>query len=233
MSLRPTLFAILTAPLLLLFLVACGGDDDNNVTSPTPAGSGSVPPAATSPAGGSGAPAGATPTPAGANAEITAIVSAFSSVRSVRAEVLIETTGAPNQAMTIEAVLPDKYHITTSAAGTADAAFELILIGADSYIKVGPTWTKQSLPGQASALFDFRTISTSVEALQASGVTKAGTANVGGKTCQLYTVTSASGSQEICVADNLPLRIVSQSGGVKTTLTFSDFNANINIVPPI
>jgi hypothetical protein len=232
---------------LLLLAAACssGGDDDD---SSGPAGSSTAAPIATRAAGGNtggstptGGGASTTPAAGGAAGELAGVFNAYSQVRSYRARMELEVPGAPKQEGTMEVVLPDRYKITLSSGVPSAGNIEMIMIGSDLYMKAGPTpWQKLASTGTVPGAPDFRSMTANLQsssldqAVRSGGATKGGTANVSGKTCQLYTFSAAGGSQEMCVADNLPLRIVSTAtGGIKTTMTFSDFNASIQISAPI
>jgi hypothetical protein len=165
--------------------------------------------------------------------DLGAMADSFAKVKSYRATYLLESPGAPAQEGKMEVVAPDKNHMTFGA-------LEIIKIGSDSYYKIGPTWTKTAAAGSNTPGFDADSVGRTMSNLKSSGAVKGATATVNGKTCQLYTFTSGTptagtpaSSYETCIADNLPLRVVSQSGGTKTTITFSDYNANIEIKAPI
>lgn len=218
MSIKRYLILLIGMSLLSVLLLGCSKSKPKSE---------SVQPTATRAAGGQTS-GGAS----GPNSELAGLIDAYAKVKSLRAQIVIETTGTPKLEGTLEMVLPDKFHMTFAAGAVPGAgALEIIVIGSDTYLKIGPTWTKQA--GLGGQPFDAKSVSGAVAGLQPANATKGGTATVSGKTCQLYTTTSATGSQEICVADGLPLRIVSQSSGSKTTLTFSDYNANIDIRAPI
>jgi len=191
----------------------------------------------TTAAGGSGAQATATK-PAGgqsgaSSGELGAVIENFAKVKSFRAKLTIESPGQPKQEATMEVVLPDKFHMTFSG-GSGVPAVEMISIGNDAYLKAGPTWIKQAGAG-GGALFDPGDISGAISDLgEAGGAKKGGTETVDGKRCQVYSYTSGSETTEVCVSsDNLPLRVVTTSGSEKTTIVFTDYNANITIKAPI
>ena len=209
---------ILVAPALLA-LAACGGGSDK-----------SGPPTSLQPTfvinSGPGAVAPAPSGPQASSNELAGITDGFAKVKSYRATMLIESPGAPAQEGKMEVVAPDKQHLILGG-------FEMIKIGNDTYVKIGPSWTKTPSTGAGTPGFDVDGVNKSVGNLKTSGAVKGSTASVNGKTCQLYTSTSPTGSSETCIADGLPLRVVSTSGGAKTTITFSDYNANIEIKAPI
>jgi hypothetical protein len=232
-------FTAFVAIPLFLGLAACSSGDDNTDTPPAPTQASTASTGGGGGTGGAGTQATATPvrtgtTPTtgggggGGSSEVAAVATAYAGVRSYRATVVVEAPGAPAQQIQSEIVLPDRFHITVAGG------LELIIIGGDTYTKLGTTWSRQSIPGTTS-LFDPRTIAQAVQSFTAAGATRGGTTTVGSVNCTLYTFTTAAGSQEVCVgSNNLPVRIVSTAtGGAKTTVTFSDFNANITISPPI
>ena len=223
MSRNRSWFLLALAPALLALSVSCGGSK-KATTSPTAAGGSGAQATATKPAGGqSGASGG----------ELAAVIENFAKVKSFRAKLTMESPGQPKQEATIEVVLPDKFHMTFSGGGGVPAV-EMISIGNDAYIKAGPTWLKQTGAG-GGALFDLSDISGTMDELgDAAGAKKGGTETVEGKRCQVYTYTSGSDTTEVCVSsDNLPLRVVTTSGSEKTTIVFTDYNANITIKAPI
>jgi hypothetical protein len=227
---KHSLWAIMATPLVVLLLGCSGGDEDSDPT-PTMSAGGATQTTATSPAAATG-----TSTPAagggGATNELAGIAGAYAQVRSFRAQMVLEAPGAPAQQASLEVIQPDRQHITYSAGGLGN--IEVILIGTDAYYKVGPApWTRQAVSGINLQLFDPKTINSTVQGLQQAGATRGATATVSGRTCQIYTFTTQGASQELCIADNLPLRIISTAGGVKTTITFSDYNASFQIQPPI
>jgi hypothetical protein len=65
-------------------------------------------------------------------------------------------------------------------------------------------------------------------------VSKGGTDTVNGTKCDLYTYTDTDSSNkvQVCVADNLPVRVV-QSDGESTSTTIFDFKSNVDIKAPI
>jgi outer membrane lipoprotein-sorting protein len=248
LRLKRPLFLI--APVVLsIAAVACGGDSKGGgllVSTVAPQGSGQT--AGSTPAAGGGTATGGAnvqPTkPAatassggntgGSNSELTTLFSNFSKVKSFKATATTAvSSGGGQQTITMEVVTPDKLHFTTSGGSTG--ALEFISIGNDNYIKLNGTWTKQ--PGAGSGkIFDPKSFNDSIQAASADekAVTKGGTDTVNGKKCQIYTnSTPGGGSTEICVADGLPLRVVTKGTSGTTQVIFSDFNANIDIKAPI
>lgn len=214
------------APLFLLIavsallLAACGGGK-KEAAAPTATGAG-------------GAAQATATTPSGAAAtgdDIKKLYENFAKVKSFRATMKVEA-GGQTQEGSMEVVLPDKMHVKMTVAGQQ---VEMIMIGADTYTKFGDNWMKMTLPGMEETAIDVDDLSKDFqEASTSSAAQKGGTDTVNGKRCQVYTITEPSGDKtELCMADGLPLRVVIQSSDSKVTMTFSDFNANIEIKAPI
>jgi outer membrane lipoprotein-sorting protein len=219
--------AFLAGLVLCLFVaIGCGGgskDKSSGGTKQTPASGveSTAQPAQTRPAGA-----------AASDTELAAFISAFTKVKSFKATMTIEAgPGQPKQEGTMEVILPDKYYLKFTGAAASDS-FEIISIGNDLYTKFGPSWTKQS-GGGIGRIFDPKQISDLAAA--SKNYTKGGTDTVNGKKCQLYTQSEGGSTTELCIADNLPLRVVtSGSGGSgKTTLLFSDYDKVGDIKAPI
>ena len=239
---------------LMLLLVACVGNDAEDPT-PTPAQtaptstpvpqaqlptqtapdnpslpSATAAPQATPQPVATQSPA-ATPTP-DPLAELDAAIRAASSIRSFKAEIIIEEPGQARQTGSISYVQPDRMLMTFINSGQQ---IELIVIGTDAYIKFAGSWSK--LPaGTSNQPFDFSEFNSWLNAFGSSiGAVKGGTDAAAGKTCQIYTVTSTQtrDTVEYCIADNRFVRVVARSGGSATTLVFTEYNANLDIRAPI
>lgn len=160
------------------------------------------------------------------NSEIAQLFVNFAKVKSFR----ISADVGGGQKMQMEVVEPDRAHYVITGGSTGP--IELIAIGNDAYVKTGSTWIKApgSAAGSVPKLAD---LSSQVQKASSNekGFTKGGTDTVNGKKCQIYTDNSDGG--QICVADGLPLRVVTKGGGGNATLIFSDYNANIDIKAPI
>jgi hypothetical protein len=207
----------------LVIAVGCGGDDkdkssSNNQDQP--------------PAQGTASQSGS-----GGNSDLSGFVDAFTKVKSFKAVITVDpAAGQQKQEGTMEVVLPDKYHLSFTSTGGAGSAvgggnFEIISIGSDLYTKLGNNWMKQP-GGGIGRIFDPKQISDLASG--SKNYTKGGTDTVNGKKCQVYTQTEGSTTTELCLADNLPLRVVtSGSGSAKTTLVFSDYDKVGDIKAPI
>ena len=147
----------------------------------------------------------------------------FSKVRSFRATIAIEA-GGQTQTGTIESVQPDRLHITI-------LGLEIISIGADSWMKLGDTWTKQS--GTGFGGFQSPDVQGTVKSFTGPGIVASGTDTVNGKRCDVFKSPATAGAtSEVCIADGLPLRVVTASAQGKTTVVFTDYNADIKIEAP-
>jgi hypothetical protein len=214
------------AALLIPALVLTGcskkksSSDSGSSSQPTQAsGAQATKPAATTAASSGGGSSAAAD-------ELTALFTNFLKVKSFRAAITEEVTGQPKVDGSIEYVAPDKYHITLPGLG------EFINIGKDSYIKIGPAWTKSPGAGGGS-LFDAASIQSTLDSFK-NNSKKGGTDTVNGVKCQIYTVTDTSGSTtEVCVANGLPVRMVIKSTSSTTTFVFTDFDKLSDIKAPI
>lgn len=223
------LLALAAAPLILA-LVACGGGDKKTDT-PSSTSSGGNQPAATTPSSSSGSSSsGSSNANSGGGSvsgdAIADVITNFAKAKSWKAEIKDESD--PDASGKFEYVAPNKYHLASSE-------FEIIIIGSDSYLKMGGDWVKSPSGVDSGNLFNPDDLKDSIDAAKSAKVTKGGKDKVNGKDCQLYTYTDADtgGDTEMCVADNLPLRITDKSGDSESTITFSDFNSNFDIKAPI
>ena len=213
-----TRYLMLLAALLMVPAIACGDKKDDSDSTPAAGNTSSTPEATRT-------VAGATPAAGVGNSELNSLVQGFSRVKSFRATLVVEQTGQARQEGLIETVLPDRVHIVMGG-------IEMISIGADSYLKVGPTWTRNP-GGGIGNIFDVSDIADSIGLFAAdSSVVKGGQETVAGKRCQIYNYSSAGTATELCIADSKPLRVVSNVGGAKTTLIFTDFD-NVEVRAPI
>ncbi len=187
------------------------------------------------------APKQASPTPGqAAGNPLDAITRAFrgaGGVKSFRVRMIIPaTSNRPATTMNIAYALPDRYHMS-------GPEFEAILIGATMYIKVGGAWQKISSP-EFKDLFNFSDPKKLERDLGVStNIQLVGPEVLDGTPTLVYQYsTSLAGPPPstytskvwIGVADNLPRKVESTSAaGVKTTIIYYDYNANIVINAPI
>ncbi len=181
------------------------------------------------------ATATAVPTPANPGASLTNIFKTWGAVKSLRAK--MTTTGGTTgtQEMTMEVVMPDKFHMVGKD-------IEMYLIGKNFYMKVGTKWQKMTMPPGTN--FDFANpqkiaatmgAQTDVKFLGAEVLDGVPTliyqytTSIKGPPAQKYTSKVWVGA-----VDSLPRKSESEpKPGQKTTVIFYDYNANITIAAPI
>ena len=174
-----------------------------------------------------------TPTPAsGGRAvdeeSVKRMAAAWAAAKSYRIKVE-GAEGGQTITMQMEFVRPDREHISMSMGDLG--AIEVIRIGSDSYLKQGPgPWTK--VPGQAAAPVgvDPQSMVNSFneDVKKGNVVTKGGLGLVDGAPCQEWNFKEGS----ICLgSDSLPRQMKAKDGTM--TMTFSDWNGNITISPPL
>ncbi len=175
------------------------------------------------------------PTPANPGAALTNIFKAWGNVKSLRAK--MTSTGAPTgtQEMTMEVVMPDKYHLTGKD-------LDMYLIGKAFYMKVANKWQKMNMPPGIS--FDFANPQKIAATLGAQTDTKFLGAEIleGVPTLVYQYTTSIKGPPAqkyltkvwVGALDNLPRKSESEpKPGQKTTVIFYDYNADLSIKAPI
>jgi hypothetical protein len=182
----------------------------------------------------------AAPTPGGQVAsadEIANLSGNFGKVKSFKAMISQSGGAAASLQGTIEYQQPDRVHVTIGSGATAQ---EIICIGSDFFVKQGATpWQKVPAggancrgnlgPADPKALADGINTAAADKTLN-----KGGTDTVGGTKCQIYAQSLPNGANfEMCVANGLPLRLVSKAGQQSVTITFSDIDKNIDIKAPI
>lgn len=166
--------------------------------------------------------------PSGGGNPLDALTKSFTSwgsVKSFRAHVT--TAGAPGE-ITMEVVMPDRFHINTGQA-------EMIMISNTTYVKIGNTWQKMNIPGGAGGFnpdsFSPKNFETQIQNLP--DVKFLGADTVDGVPCTVYQITPKGGGTSskfwIGVGDGFPHKIESANA----TITFTDFNGNITITAPI
>jgi hypothetical protein len=235
---------LLVLPLLAGTALACGGgskssgSDQGIKIEPSNTGGVSMTP---------GAPAAtlaAAPTVSGplASAEdVASLASNFGKVKSFKATVSSTGGTTPNLQGAIEYSQPDRIRVTI---GGGSPSQDIICIGNDFYLKTA-TAPWQKIPAAQTAGSNCRgnlgpadpqELAKGINAAVADKtLVKGGQETVAGKRCQLYTQTIANGSSfEVCVADGLPLRIVSRASAQSAlTFQFSDYDKPIDIKAPI
>jgi hypothetical protein len=118
---------------------------------------------------------------------------------------------------------------------TALGDIDYIKIGASDYTNVGGAWTSDLVPGIDYATLrqaDIRPV-LNLLTLIPSGKTDV----VEGKACELFDgvpiqVGEGGTRYSVCVADDLPLRLVAQAFQTKTVITLTSFNEKFDIRAP-
>lgn len=220
------------AGLLLTFafvalLAACGGpsraprDPDGPVPTIAPTSAGQ-PPAAPLDGAASKAPG-----------PFSAFAGALTGLKSYRAKVSLETPGQPKIEAMMEAVAPDRFHVSVTAG--VGINFEMIGLSNETYMKLGGTW--QRTPGEALLPFSPAELDRELRDLAQNGeASEGGLETVEGIRCQVFTVTGAATGQtaEDCVADgNVVRRFTTTEGATRISLVCSDVNASISIKAPL
>jgi hypothetical protein len=234
---------LLALPLIAGLALACGGGGKSGSTQgikieETAGGGGiSLTPGAPPPT----LAAFATPVGVPASAdEVSSLAGNFGKVKSFKATISQSGGAAASLQGTVEYSQPDRIHVTIGSGATAQ---EIICIGNDFYVKAGNApW--QKVPAAQTGGSNCRgNLGPADPQELAKGINtaaadktliKGGQETVAGKRCQIYAQALPNGANfEMCIADGLPLRIVSKAGQQSVTITFSDIDKNIDIKAPI
>ncbi|PYP84698.1 MAG: hypothetical protein DMF61_18930 [Blastocatellia bacterium AA13] len=171
----------------------------------------------------------------------TNAISGWENVKSFRAH--MTSTGLPTGSTEtrMEAVMPDRFHITTDRS-------EMVLIGQTTYLKLPTGEWRKITTGLDNSFGSMRRM---MEDLKGSKeVQMIGSETLDGTQTSIYesklTMPSMSGSKDaapqvflakiwVAASDGMPRRVESSSSGspVRTVITYTDYNANIKIDPPI
>ncbi len=177
-----------------------------------------------------------TPSPNPAK-DLLDIFKGWSSAKSFRAKMTTTGGAAGAQDMTLEVVMPDRFHVTMAQT------MEAIIIGKDIYLRLGDRWQKTVTPQG----LDLTIVDPKRYATQLTGTTAVKDVTVemlDGIETRVYQYTTTVNLPRMTqnvnckvwvgVADNLP-RKVENSGddGSKSTIVFTDYNADITIKPPM
>ncbi len=234
---------LFSAALMILAVTGCSllpgaapVSTPTNVFVPVPTSV--APPTSTSPPPTpSPVPPTATPNPAANPLDaLKKVFTGWGSVKSFRGK-SVRTTGTTTTESNFEVVLPDRFHVVGKTS-------EVIIIGQTYYSKVGTKWTKVPLPQG----FDISFADAKKYLEQLNAVTEIkfiGPDVLDGAPMLVYQYTVTGKIQNtsftttskiwVAVSDGLPRRNESTSSltSGKTVTTFSDYNANIVIEPPI
>jgi hypothetical protein len=234
---------LLVLPLLAGTALACGGGSknggsDQGIKIEQTAGGG----VSTTP-GAPPATLSAAPTIAGPVAsaeEVANLAGNFGKVKSFKATISQSGGSSASLQGLIEYSAPDRIHVTIGSGATAQ---EIICIGDDFYVKQGanpwqklpPAQTKDSKCRGNLGPADPQELAKGINTAAADKtLVKGAQETVAGKKCQIYAQALPTGANfEMCVADGLPLRIVSKAGPQSVTITFSDIDKAIDIKAPL
>jgi hypothetical protein len=210
-----------------------------------PAGANDRPPTAPAAEPARPAPESARPTgplPSGEPKELLSkSYAAMGTVKSFRARMLTTgLAGGAERELKIDVVMPDRFHMTGERT-------EMILVGSTAWMKLGSQWQKI-----ASGLdIDFADPKKMGDKLGGSTEVKlVGPDLLDGPPTLVYQYTwtapapagaaagtparpeSYSSKVWIAVADDLPRKLEGEASGMKTTVTYYDYNAPITVTPP-
>jgi hypothetical protein len=180
--------------------------------------------------------------------EVASLAGNFGKVKSFKAT--ISQTGGASASLqgTIEYSQPDRIRVTIqTSAGTQ----EIICIGNDFYVKSAGTTAWQKIPAAQTTgtqcrgnlgPADPQQLAKGInEAAADKTLVKGSMETVSGKRCQIYAQSIPNGAHfEMCVADGLPVRIVSKNPPPpppgqqqSVTIVFSDIDKPIDIKAPV
>jgi hypothetical protein len=146
------------------------------------------------------------------------------------------TTGTAAGAveMNMDVVMPDKFHMTTTA-------MEIIVIGKTFYMKVANKWQKVATLGVDLSLADPKKFEANLATT--TDIKFAGAEILNGTPTLVYTYTSnvkgppaqkIPSKMWVGALDNLPRKFeMTPKAGQTTTITYTDYNANITISAPL
>lgn len=161
-------------------------------------------------------------------------VQSFGTITSYRMTVVIEG-GTPNENGTVNIEIAGKdYHFLSPRV-------EFYLIGNAFYLKQGANGQWRKLPSNSAAASGMTSTllapkDSLTSAITAHNATLSGTDILDGKPMLVYqyTLNNAPATLWVGVADGLPYKMEGISKtGAKTTVTISDYNAQIVLTPPI
>ena len=169
--------------------------------------------------------------------ELKAMALAWANAKSFKISMTTSDQGSPGQ-ISMDIVRPDRQHIKLTMG---QQTFEMIDIGTDHYMNINGKWTKTTTKAPTANLADPQ---QSIDSFNKSvdsntKITKGGTETVNGTPCQDWVVAvsdsssdqSSGGTMCISLHNNLPVQFKDTTG--KYVMTFSDWNAPIDIKPPI
>ncbi|MCL4488487.1 MAG: hypothetical protein M1570_10215 [Chloroflexi bacterium] len=237
-------FLVLAAMLAALTVTACdripglsAPPTPTRLPTPVPTATQTTPPAATATTAPTATPTAAPSPTLGSPSDV--VSNAFKAMAGVKSfRVKMTSTGIPgviNKEMTIEVVMPDRFHLTGPNT-------DIVLIGKTVYMKVGTKWSKvasmkgfdlsgadpSKLQANLKTSADFKIIGTDVVNDTPTYVLQY-TTNIKGPPAQKILTKVWVG-----IKDGLPYQSETRpKAGQDITMTFYDYNANISINAPI
>ena len=185
-------------------------------------------------------------------ADVVKAMNGALAAKSYRTHLVLSSSNGTSMTMVGEFVAPDRYHLTreTTLPGRAPVTQEMIIIGKNTYSKTASgQWQKYpvDMSDVLSTLRDKKTIDALSKDAEAKFI---GPDVLDGAPMLVYQYTlknalgtgvNSTSKTWISAADNLPRKTESESdvsveGKVTkthTTVTYSDYNADIKIEPPI
>ena len=171
--------------------------------------------------------------------------------KSYRARVVSSSSqGATN--VVAEFVAPDRFHLTTNleVPGQGNTTHETIVVGKDTYVKMGNTPWRKFPANLGDMISKFRDPKMLAELSKGADVKFIGAETLDGSPTFIYQYTFTSpenkdfkGSSKTWVgmSDNLPRKTETEGEMnldgkpviTKTTITYSDFGSDIKIEPPM
>ncbi len=172
----------------------------------------------------------------------TKAISGWDQVKSFRAKMTRTGLSAGNAETSMEAMLPDKFHITTGQS-------EMIIIGPTTYLKLpNGDWRKITTGldnsfGVMKKMMDDLKVSKEIKMIGSETLDGVATTVYESKTTMPLLAGPAPDPQPqtvsskiwVGVSDGMPRKVEtgSSSSPVRMTVTYTDYNANIGIEPPI
>lgn len=206
--------------------------------SPTPAAQPAAKPAAE--AGTPSKPSGASPSSkpsAPVPPEVVKAMTGLADAKSFSTK-MTGTIGAGEQLeATMEYAAPDRLRLAVKGA-KADQSFQIVSIGATSYVKMGDTpWVKnEGSRDSFGDLFSAADLRESIKDLDKGTYKREADEAVDGEACIVFSFTETDGDSGrlwIAKGDNLPRKMTMKSDDSEMTMLISGINKPVSIEPPI
>ncbi len=240
------LFQVAALGLLLLIALAASACSATPAAAPQPPPPTAAPAAPATVAATSTAAPTVAPSPAATKAAaptaaanpldaLTRIFRGWAGVKTFRAKIVVTPKTGASTETDLEVVMPDRFHVKTPQ-------LEAIVIGQTYYVKLVNQWQKIALPQGIDLNFaDIKKLEAELGA--STDVKLIGPEVLDGTPTLVYQYTATittpallttTSKVWVAVSDQLPRRMESVAqNGTTTTVTYSDYNANITIEPPI